>query len=92
MKQRLAVGQMVSVCVSCIVLLTACSGGGAPEELQIPVPVVTAPEGPRPTRCESVLMSDSSSGKKMYRNFYIEIHEDHTESVVNQVDSNEPCP
>lgn len=77
---------------SFVMLLGAC-GGESNDNLQnIPVPQVSQPAGPRPTRCESVLVSDAESDKKIYRNFYIEVREDGTESIVNQVDGDTPCP
>ena len=77
---------------SFLMLLSACGGESKDNFPQIPIPQVSLPVGPRPTRCESVLVSDAESDSKVYRNFYIEVREDGTESIVNQVENDTPCP
>ena len=80
------------VSVSCVMLMASCGGNSSDEVPQIPVPQVTVLDAARPLRCEAVLISEPGADAEMYRNFYIEINEDGTESIVNQVEGNQPCP
>ena len=82
----------IVVIASFVMLFGACGGESKDNFQQIPIPQVTQPPGPRPLRCESVLVSDSESDNKVYRNFFIEVLEDGTESIVNQVEGDAPCP
>ena len=78
--------------VSCVMLIASCGSNPSDNVPQIPIPQVTVAEGPRPLRCEAVLLSEPGADAELYRNFYIEVREDGTEAIVNQVEGNQPCP
>jgi len=73
-------------------LISSCGGNSSDDVPQIPIPQVTVAEGLRPLRCEAVLISEPGADTEMYRNFYIEVREDGTESIVDQIEGNKPCP
>lgn len=73
-------------------LLAGCGNDAQEDNQQIPIPQITVTSEPRIVRCEAVLVSEGESVQKVYRNFYIEVREDGTESIVNQVEGDTPCP